>query len=324
MHAKGGLPALRHSLACVSVHLFLCAVPRSPLRANIDAGDFNNFLRTIQNNLRPYDLDIRLGMSETLPESGRYLVLVTLAADELSNMACLLNTRLELPLFNQIVSMCLRSANGVVSRSAVRELRLEPGFQQFSGDQLASALDGLVRGGWIEPVPQAVDEVLFTLSVRARMELVDFLTASAGDRMCGTCRELVVFGFGCMHEGCGALYHSSCIEAMPGAKCPRCLSVVPRTFRGEADGQQQPDTQSAPATRAPELEPETRASVDGDRQHSKRKRRGASTRAAADDDDNNGDDGGGSSGGGDGGGGDSSGENANVRAGKKTPKRRRK
>ncbi|ORY29774.1 hypothetical protein BCR39DRAFT_530972 [Naematelia encephala] len=190
-----------------------------PTHATTEEG-LRNFVRDVSTVLGDVGMEVRFIREET--SRGRsWVVLVNTDAAGAAQSASDLSS-VELAYYREIVSGIVTSypANSLGSNHALRLSRALPDGLNMTQSQAQSLLGPLVSRGWLAKSKRG----RYTLAPRAMAELEVYLEKEFEDwvHKCQRCKAIMLTGYVCSNDNCGAHFHGYCYEILARAQLPRC------------------------------------------------------------------------------------------------------
>ncbi|CZT15904.1 related to DNA repair protein Nse1 [Ramularia collo-cygni] len=229
-----------------------CENPDRPIASeDVDQTDFENYIYSINNEISPFDYEIRSSIHQTSRE--RVYALINTTSDALTQMSTI-HTADEIAFVKRVLDAMFDTHNtpraevmAVTSMQALklskdphrRETQTQSAQGGLTMSQAEKVLADMVLEGWFEQSENGY----YSLSPRALMELRSWLVhtyneapedVDEGDeephervKSCELCQDIVTVGQRCPNLPCNARLHNHCVRNMFRAqreseKCPTC------------------------------------------------------------------------------------------------------
>lgn len=224
---------------------------RATTTEDVDQTDFESYIYTINNEISPFDYEIRNSLHQVSKE--RVYALVNTTSDALTQMSTV-HTADEIAFVKRVLDAMFDTHNtqqaevmAVTSMQALklakdpsrRETQTQSAQSGLTMVQAEKILSDMVAEGWFELSQRGY----YSLSPRALMELRSWLVHTYNEapeedeeddeelhekiKNCKLCRDIVTIGQRCPNMPCSARLHNYCVRNMFRAqreseKCPTC------------------------------------------------------------------------------------------------------
>lgn len=236
------------------------ATPDRPTQPeDVSQADFENYIHALNDQLSPFDLEIRSTRHQTSKELIYALVnttsdaltqlATTHSADEIAFVKRVLDVMFDsnntpgaeiMAVTSMQALKCAKPPNEA-SRRTLGNTQSQASQSSLTMAQAEKVLANLVSEGWFELSSRG----FYTLTPRALMELRDWLIDTYNDqasgseeeedphdkiKFCQACKEIVTVGQRCPNLVCQARLHSGCVRNMFRAQgnneeCPICKTA---------------------------------------------------------------------------------------------------